>query len=181
MARTDPLEAAYQRSSRVIALLQASRDDALSNPMRDRWKDLGLVDVGDSKAQATQKITAAFEEMLSLLNHVRILDLTACFEHLARQRMANHVGEARKALSESAKKDRLPVFHSRLARTPESFGRLNEYIDLLDGHLSKEVVDALKLIRHARNTYAHGTDVQTPPAVDAEETLANLSAARDLF
>lgn len=181
MARQDPLEAAYQRSSLMIALLQAIRDDALKDPTRNRWKDLGLVEVGDTKSEAFNKITSAFEEILNLLNHVRIVDLTASFELLARQRMDNHLGEARKALSGSAKKRLLPVFHERLALGSGDFGGLNDYIHLLDGHLSKEVVAALKVIREARNAYAHGTDLGTPPKVSADQTLANLSAARDLL
>ena len=181
MAAGSEIDSAFRRAQILTLILERLRNEAVGKPTEKRWTDFGILEVGEKAEEASKKIEKTFDELLSLLNHVAILDMAASFERASRARIGTRIGEARSSLKEGLKKRPLPAYYARLVYDLAAFDGLKSIGGLLENHLAAEFMDKIDAVRDSRNTFAHGTSLQAGPKIDREEAREALNLALGLL
>lgn len=175
MARKrNPVEAAADRVAILRAIVERERRRAEANPDDARNVELGLVEEGQTRAEARARIAEVFDELAYLIDHLGVAHMAACFEAAALARMATVVGEARSAVERARKgAGRWPA---NLVRGAGSFEGLHDIGTVMA--LDPETQAMFSAIRQVRNGFGHAPKLDGPPLVTSSEALETL---RDLL
>ena len=172
---------AFERCRGLSAIIRHVRNDALKRPNEEIWRALGLVMDGDTKAEAISRLERRFDELQALIDHIFILDMAAQFERTAAARIENYIGSARSAFAKRINQEKFPALATAVVKEASDFQGLNAYVRLLESHIDGELKDKLKLIRGARNSFAHGIDVRVPPPISAQDARDTLIDSLTMF
>jgi hypothetical protein len=160
---------AYARYERIRKTVVSARDRALSQPASSRNIEAGYVARGDTSDSARRKLQIIFDEMQQSIEYLGFLEVCAAFEDAFRKRAATAVGEVRRVVDQHYELNVLNGLKARFVREPLSFESLASIFAFLDGLVSTDMGNALKLIREERNRIAHGSDLQQPIRVTVRE------------
>jgi len=174
MANATEVERAYERCSVLSAIVRHVRDDALARPTEAMWLKLGLVEEGDTKPEALARMEQLFDEVQALIEHLFVLDMAAQFERASLARVKNYIGSVRSGFTAPMKKAKLPARASKVIKVAADFENMTTFLNLLEGHIDKELLEQLKAVRSARNVFAHGIDVKVLPPVSREDVRDSL-------
>ena len=154
-------------------IIERARQTAFSNPLHQFNIDIGIVDVGDSKSEAMEKINDTFSDLSALIKHVSILHMAATFEDLFKKRLSSQIGDVRKGVRAQSRE----AWRENLVRSAESFDGLREIEELLS--LPPGDSKQFKFVRDARNAFAHGASFKDDPIISELSTLDILRKALD--
>lgn len=176
MAMQSPIDRAFERYQILSRILDRARQRALADPTNEANVELGLTVRGQRREDARSSISDYFEDLGGLVNHVALLDMAAAFEGYFRARLGTSIGEARKVVRERYRSN-IPLHAQRegLIRVADEFQGLAEIERLIGGQMSPEIRGVWEIIRKNRNSFAHGTDIRTPPTVTGEQTRETLN------
>ncbi len=178
----NPVDQAFHRHRLLTALLEVSRKLALSDPTHERNLDVGLTARGQKRQDARRSIEDAFEDLGGLVNHLALLDMAAAFEDYFRVRLSTAIGEAKKVVRERYRSSvPLYAYRDNLIRNADDFQGLANIERLIGRHLSAGVRDEWETIRKTRNSFAHGTDIRSPPTITSEQVKDTLNEIIDIL
>ncbi len=169
--KRNPVEAAAERIAILREIVARERTRAEANPDARRNVELGITEQDQPADEARARIAEVFNELGYLVDHLNVAHMAASFESAALARMANIIGEARSAIDKSRKgSDRWP---SNLVRRITTFEGLYDLSEVMA--LDAETQEIFSVIRKVRNRFSHSPQIDAPPAVTGDETLATLS------
>jgi len=162
MVATTPVDGAFERSRRLETIPRWARERAHTDPLGQRYVEIGITAPGDRHAEARRKIEEAFADLDGLVNHLAILDMAAAFEMFFSSRLGTTIGEARKSIRAS------PAIG--VAWAENLVGKAGDFEGLsgIEGLMGLADKAQLRSIKTDRNRFAHGTDLRDPPTSDSE-------------
>ncbi len=177
----DAVERAFLRCEVLLQILTAAKNRAIADTTNQYALSLGIIEKGDRQEDARRKIDSMFSQLDGLAAHLAILDVAASFETAFRERLKNAVGEARKAVKNNYKIKPFFKVRESLVEDVSNYSGIGGVEVLLGPQLDGDLLKKLKLIRHNRNQFAHGTNIEVLPTIESEDALDVLRTIGELL
>jgi len=173
------LDQANSRYALLDEALDRLNQRAQSDPLDQRYLDINLVKLGETKAQARQSIATAVAKAKTRIRHLCLIDLCGEFEARAIEWIETAIGESRRVVNKHYSINLLKDIKERLVKEPEHFGSFDSILKLVEGKISAPDMSALHRLREQRNRSAHGMDLDLEPNISITEARQMLEKLMD--